>query len=72
MYEIGCVVIFVADLLDKLIWSIIDLLHEPIKEILPRYRARCFFQAYDRLRIAGDAEWNCIVLDDLMKQYGYI
>lgn len=71
MYEIGYAIIFCVDLLEKLSWLIIDLFNEPIREILPRYRARCFFQAYNRLRVAGDAEWNGQMLEELMGEYGY-
>lgn len=65
MYEIGCVIIAVVDVLEVLIRKVLPRYHA-------RYRARCFFRGWDDLRIAGDAEWNCQVLELLMSDYGYI
>lgn len=70
MYEIGCAIIFAVDLLEELSWLITDLLNEPIQEVLPRYRARCFFRDLDSLWVYGDDVWNCIVLESLMSDYG--
>jgi len=76
MYEIGCAIIFGFDLLDKLIWLVTGLLNEPIREVLPRYRARRFFRAWDEMIVfARSTGWDRQVvdwlLDDLMSEYGY-
>jgi len=72
MYEIGCAIIYIAGLLEKLGWLITDLLSEPVREVLPRYYARCFFRAWNNLRILGEFEWNCQVLGILMDDYGHV
>jgi len=71
MYEIGYTIIFCIGLLEKLGWLIADLFNGPIREVLPRYRAHCFFQAWNDWRISGDYWWNDQVLEMLMNDYGY-
>ena len=67
MYEIGYAILFGADLLCKLI-NRIDKLRQGM---FPLYRFKCFNQAYNRLHIAGQNEWNSLVLEMLMSDYGY-
>ena len=63
MDEIGCAIIFIVDLLERLGWLVTDLLNEPIREVLPRYRARCFFRDWNDLCISHDHEWNALMWD---------
>lgn len=71
MYAIGCAIIFCVNLLEKLSWLIADLFYVPIREVLPRFHFRCLNQSYNKLRIAGQNEWNGMVLEILMRRYGH-
>jgi len=58
-------------LIDCPILYIISALIALAKAISPRFRARCFFQDFDDLRVRGDDMWNSMVLEFLMDDYGY-
>lgn len=58
-------------LIDCPILYIVAALVALAKAISPRFRARCFFQDFNGLRVPGDHEWNGMVLEFLMDDYGY-
>lgn len=51
---------------------VVNALIELVQAIWPRFRARCFYQDLNALRIPGDHEWNAMMFEILLSDYGYL
>lgn len=60
MYKLGLAVIWCVNMIECAVIA-----------ISPYWRALCFFRDWNSLRIPGQCEWNDLIFDDLMIEYGY-